>query len=304
MLDDNFKPMKGSPCIGAGTYEGIVWDKDLSGKYYKDPPTLGCYEVYDTISSFPINLLPVGGGSGTQSKIDLIDNYIQDGLIMMLDGKYNVGRNMHADSLTASNPWLDLTGNGFNGIPNETALFNSSGFVADGFSYFTIANGLNLQELLSQSESGYTIQVCCQFIPNTGKYLTPIALGGTGNESTAFAWLYMNSNAYRSSLFTTSYGGSINSTLSLTLQYDKAASKASIWSLDSRLVNVAPTNINAPSGDSYIGRVVYSNSTVDYVLPQYCYIHAIRIYNRSLAGQEIVNNAFVDKIRYNITVRR
>jgi hypothetical protein len=104
MLDDNFKPMKGSPCIGAGTYDGIVWDKDLSGKYYKDPPTLGCYEVYDTISSFPINLLPVGGGSGTQSKIDLIDNYIQDGLIMMLDGKYNVGRNMHADSLTASNP--------------------------------------------------------------------------------------------------------------------------------------------------------------------------------------------------------
>lgn len=212
--------------------------------------------------------------------------YAQNGLIMWLDGIDNAGIGVHETNPTT---WVDLTGNhtlvglGGLGIPSFT----------ENAAYFNSAQGLiaNSPLVIAAINSNQcTIEIV----------MFPIERGANTNNSFIVAGqsvrgfsIWDNNNnsvsgfSYRQEGYTAvSSGRRANELFRVILQGNKVMV---MYGTTKKIYN-----------DTHIGTVADDGVIIGAYT--YCYMYAVRIYNRVLTDEEIYYNALLDEKRFDIII--
>ena len=210
-------------------------------------------------------------------------NYIQDGLVLYLDGINNT-RNGHSDT---TNIWEDLSGNNNDyTLNNVEILKNSIKFLGNSDSYANLNN--NVIDIFGDTLfSERTVELVIK------PYITDVGVVLSGSEIAI--------GIYRSKVITTISG--INR---YTFDLDNVTNLSSYsvkYTKDSVLLKRDNVSIQSGSADYWES----SKTLVSYIgkrpsgsLPYNGEVMAIRVYNRVLTDEEIENNFKIDKIRYGI----
>lgn len=213
-----------------------------------------------------------GGGGGATT-----DNYIQDGLIFMLDG-LNKGTN--------DGNWVDLVGGML--FTNYGAIENDKGFIFNGEQYMLGQSGV-VYDITT-----YTIEVCIKpFEKSNWVLCTPSVNGYFEGFSVCFSdkgpyMHYSKENREGYELPSTEIDAlsiSMNTSLGygnlieLTSKGKNSFSDRNVWVLGGRTGYPTPTT----------PRSLFNGE-----------IYAVRIYNRTLNAEEMLNNQLVDNERFEL----
>ena len=222
-------------------------------------------------------------------------NYIQDGLILHLDGINNT-RNGHSDTTTV---WEDLSGNNYDFNKLESALeakWSKNSYVGD-----KKFRTLFLNNPILKNEDECTVEVCydvpkfedydwvfCNRNVNQPPNGFQFVIGSTGRSITIF---YNNSiyNYYKNivDLNRRTMGFSIDSN---TVIFTDNANFYTEITKDGIVKKITDRNIySIGSGYPWTGASLYTFNGN---------IYSIRIYNRKLSEDELRNNYEVDKERF------
>ena len=208
-----------------------------------------------------------------------VNPYITDGLIIMLDEKWNIGGGKFSDTATK---WIDLSGNG-----NDVDVDLTQASWEDGFLKVTgttctrdeeITNIATLEVLFRDSSSS-------EYPNNKGSYFV---LGEMKGPSCLW---YEHLAAGAKKLYTSF---SIN-TEGLVCRY-QLASRSFTYNPRAYYVNGTSKSIYmAPNGlDDAVGCKAVA------VASHYIEIYHIRAYSRALTAEEIAHNYSIDRARFNL----
>lgn len=199
-------------------------------------------------------------------------NYIQDGLVLCLDG---------VDKGGSDGVWTSLV-DGYEFTPNNTSMLAELGKVVfDGSSYLINASfqcplysSATLEIVLKRNNSGSVV-----FCPIAGS--SKIAAGFFGSR--LFTKIYSNGNSYELPV------SSVKTSISLK-------SDACFYNGESKSIMSSTDYIVTNGNSNYIGCRYNSGITSIFSGEIYC----IRIYSRQLTTDEILQNYEVDKKRFGL----
>ena len=270
------------------------------------------------------NYNPEDPSNGSETTSSLVNSYITNGLVVLLNGEYNDGIT-HSNS---SNVWKDLSGNGNNATLSGFDFNDESGWIYNGL-HFTGKEYVALDNLI---KSDMTIEVVVKFDTITDSdateqsVLSCINSGGAGivfnqlnstsvskrgkfsfdvytkNESNPVSSVVLNDNIVQANKIY-SVSGSVGK-MELVLDGDKRFAEETT----AQLLSVNGNVDGIPFNDEYLTPASGSNFTIggnplagagantQFKGTIYC----IRIYDRALTEEEIKENYKIDKQKYGI----
>lgn len=262
-------------------------------------------------------------GATTGTTTSLVNSYITNGLVLLLNGEYNDG-STHSNS---ANVWKDLSGNGNNATLSGFDFNDESGWIYNGL-HFT---GKEYVALKDFDTSEFTIEVVAKFdtITDTNtpeqSVLSCKNNGGAGivfnqlnstniSKRGKFSFDVYTSNAENSMSSVVmdktivqankiySVSGSVGK-MSLTLGGDNFAyeTNAQLIGVNGEVEGISFNNtyLKPASGSTFIiggNPLAGAGADTQFKGTIYC----IRIYDRALTEEEIKENYKIDKQRYGI----
>ena len=238
--------------------------------------------MYDTVSGQLFENSGTGSfivGPDSQEQptpIPAPEEYVNDGLVLWLDG-INIG--------SVRNKWVDLAGGHI--FTNNNATFNTaSGFVSfnGSNSYFENStfsppsSDVGTIEVVYESKSGLN-SAGIIFMPKSENSTPCIAFGYNGSGK------YVWSTKSGKTMYNASTSGSIS------------ISKSGAYNNGYEMVAGTNTYWSGSDSNNYIGK---RGSGTSYYF--YGNIYCIRIYNRQLTKEEVLNNLAVDNQRFNLGI--
>ncbi len=222
------------------------------------------------------------------------DDYIQDGLIAMYDGKNNTGLG-HDDT---SKVWVDLSGNGHDGTIIGNINWNDDSLSFDGTNNAVNLGRINLQDI--------TIEIVLidesTDSNNYASYISNFETGGYGIEKRLdfnkkiFMSVFVNSDY---TLIYTKDNFVANKKISLSGSY--SSNKMKLYQLGVLQQESSTTgSLGMPKNDTVmmIGANPYGEIPTEGRLKGKVY--SVRIYNRALSEEEVKQNYTVDKVRFGL----
>ena len=222
------------------------------------------------------------------------DDYIQDGLIAMYDGKNNTGLG-HDDT---SKVWVDLSGNGHDGTIIGNINWNDDSLSFDGTNNAVNLGRNNLQDI--------TIEIVLidesTDSNNYASYISNFETGGYGIEKRLdfnkkiFMSVFVNSDY---TLIYTKDNFVANKKISLSGSY--SSNKMKLYQLGVLQQESSTTgSLGMPKNDTVmmIGANPYGEIPTEGRLKGKVY--SVRIYNRALSEEEVKQNYTVDKVRFGL----
>lgn len=247
-----------------------------------------------TTSGSSVTVTPTGVGSITlnasynsltASKQITINTYIQDGLVFNLDG-INKGVN--------EGKWTDLVGGVQWTNYNAISLNN-------GWSFANGAYMLDNGTMSSYSFANCTVEMCIDSNTSNSTYF--IFVGAGARLSGCFVQSYRSKSWFTIKPTTESItrgalsvSPTISGTGKFTISITGKTNGRGYWNgVEKSIDNVA----YSAASTAIIGKRI-SSTTSDSEFPFTGTIHSIRIYNRILSNEEMLNNQIVDNIRFNL----
>lgn len=222
------------------------------------------------------------------------DDYIQDGLIAMYDGKNNTGLG-HDDT---SKVWVDLSGNGHDGTIIGNINWNDDSLSFDGTNNAVNLGRINLQDI--------TIEIVLidesTDSNNYASYISNFETGGYGIEKRLdfnkkiFMSVFVNSDY---TLIYTKDNFVANKKISLSGSY--SSNKMKLYQLGVLQQESSTTgSLGMPKNDTVmmIGANPYGEIPTEGRLKGKVY--SVRIYNKALSEEEVKQNYTVDKVRFGL----
>lgn len=218
------------------------------------------------------------------------DDYIQDGLIAMYDGKNNTGLG-HDDT---SKVWVDLSGNGHDGTIIGNINWNDDSLSFDGTNNAVNLGRIDLQDITMEIvlvDEGSTNNVTYVANYETGGYgLSRYLKNGLTMEA------YINSKVsfiYSKNAFVT------NKKYSLSGSY--SGNKLKLYELG---VLQSQSDLSGSLGMPEKNTVMMIGANPKDKNPTEYYlrgkVYSVRIYNRALSEEEVKQNYTVDKVRFGL----
>ena len=202
-------------------------------------------------------------------------DYVQDGLVLMLDGIQNV-RGWHS---TSTNVWEDLSGNN-NDLTLENVVSNSNNMYLDGI------------KSKVYSEKALDV-VSVEMVLELEEKNDFVYIASFGNNSKSMAWSPVSDKGFSLGHQKKKYFvENLYKKNSISVQYNP----------DLLYLNSEKLNNNLPI-ESWAGPSSYPIAFGFYGNNGYRMkgkIYSIRIYNRALTEDEVKNNYIVDKARFGI----
>lgn len=222
------------------------------------------------------------------------DDYIQDGLIAMYDGKNNTGLG-HDDT---SKVWVDLSGNGHDGTIIGNINWNDDSLSFDGTNNAVNLGRINLQDI--------TIEIVLidesTDSNNYASYISNFETGGYGIEKRLDFNKKIFMSAFINSDYTLIYTKDnfvANKKISLSGSY--SSNKMKLYQLGVLQQESSTTgSLGMPKNDTVmmIGANPYGEIPTEGRLKGKVY--SVRIYNRALSEEEVKQNYTVDKVRFGL----
>ncbi len=218
------------------------------------------------------------------------DDYIQDGLIAMYDGKNNTGLG-HDDT---SKVWVDLSGNGYDGTIIGDINWNDDSLSFNGTTNAVALTRMDLKDITME------IVLVDEGSTNNVTYVANYEKGGYGlsrySKNGLTMEAYINSKVsfiYSKNAFVT------NKKYSLSGSY--SGNKLKLYELGI-LQNQSDLSgsLGMPQNDTVmmIGANPGDKNPTEYYLKGKVY--SVRIYNRALSDEEVKQNYTVDKVRFGL----
>lgn len=218
------------------------------------------------------------------------DDYIQDGLIAMYDGKNNTGLG-HDDT---SKVWVDLSGNGHDGTIIGNINWNDDSLSFDGTNNAVNLGRIDLQDITMEIvlvDEGSTNNVTYVANYETGGYgLSRYLKNGLTMEA------YINSKVsfiYSKNAFVT------NKKYSLSGSY--SGNKLKLYELG---VLQSQSDLSGSLGMPEKNTVMMIGANPKDKNPTEYYlrgkVYSVRIYNKALSEEEVKQNYTVDKVRFGL----
>ena len=235
-------------------------------------------------------------------------DYVQDGLVLLIDGIENDGFGVHSDSVSV---WKNLA---TSGIMSDVSLSGDYSTESNNMRMNHLAvdnmtsNGIGRCNVLS-AFSTKTIEVCSSgFVPNwvsdrnrkNAFFCYPNTFGAlyynVGNISKNFIIIALYTTRVDSGFLNSGEPNfpveqcqnfrtiSYNSSKSLVVDQEDLSSRVTI----------------STSSDMYFGEVELFNRSSDWSRPFNGKIHCMRVYDRNLTAEEMIVNQAIDKARFNL----
>ena len=223
-------------------------------------------------------------------------DYVQDGLITMLDGEWNVGEGVHE---TSPQTWIDISGNGndFDVVNNSVfgrdhAIVSGTGF-ATGQTFSLAPTMKHVEVVVERDDAGSGI----------GVVFTQRNPGGRGGGYADFYFFWRPDGKVEIGAYDLSNPSYIG-----TAVYCK---KGSAFSVGSRYaisfgdgkIYVNGSEITGAIGASILnigGNFIASSSSATSGYLWTGKIYSIRYYNRVLTDAELAANYAIDKARFDL----
>ena len=207
------------------------------------------------------------------SSEDPINQYVTSGLVIWLDGIKNTrnGRN------TSSTKWEDLSGNGYD------CTYYSSKTLGDN--YCIPNGGMAIAKSLTISDS-YTMEIVLKSIPNSDSTQMIAAQGSSARHT---MWISKPGNVV--------FGAGSNN--AYNIPYGDLVSEVNTCVSTGYLNGSAYTFTVGGGSWSSAAKTrlfAYTSNTNYKTISR---IYALRVYNRALSANEILQNYNADKIRFN-----
>ncbi len=244
----------------------------------------------------------------------LVGNYVQDGLVVLLDGEKNVGTS-HSNN---SDIWKDLSGNDNNATLSDFEFSDKSGWIYNGLKF----TGKEYVELKDFDFEEYTIEIVAKLENLDNEVVTEQSLISNLNDG-GYGILYAQQNNLDDAK-----KGRIGFEAYKTKEEE--ADISSVYS-DNEAIENKIYSISITMGDDGLGGIkqlytengIIKGTTLDGTpkdsatgtkltlgakpyagvipIPQFVgTIYSVRVYNRALTEEEISKNFDVDKEKYNI----
>ena len=234
--------------------------------------------------------------------IKVTDSYVEDGMVLYLDGINNTGEGDSKHS-TSTTVWKDLSGNG-----NDAILQNiSQGDEESGWGANCLQlDGINDYAKIADSETMKPIDQTIEIVVNrTGEAPGNKDASKRGIIFVRWYGYTVELNKIENNAFTVSYGRAdggylksneklnLNKTYHIGATYEKKLQKIYFNSNYENEKKVEPMGYGGTMNETWIGN--YNNATFTKAN-----VYAIRMYNRALTEEELQHNYNIDKVRYNI----
>lgn len=214
---------------------------------------------------------------------DWKSDYVQDGILMWLDGEHNSVDGAHDSNLVT---WIDQSGNGYDWNLGGTFEVGSKYIGVSGSGYGGLIDGKNMppspqfcEIVLSKSGS----------IGNGGY---EFIYGGYGNANSPHTNVFLVRKGADSLTF-----GNVNAANGVVPRLN---GKTTYYNSDLYVNNQKTANTNITDSWGKIGKWLFQ-----YELGGYKFagrLFALRVYNRTLTESEILRNFAADKKRFGIEV--
>lgn len=215
--------------------------------------------------------------------------YETEGLVLHYDGMYNGGLRIHNDNASVNKAlWKDLSGTLEDGVLTNFNYTSSSGWLNNGLKFDGINDFLISNNFTNLSI--FTAQVVLDIPTATTGAKTYIAFNnytqGTWQGSTQFSW-------WKSADFFWSFGRTNTKQLhTLVINVPNLSVMLKVNNNTSETITVPSANLSSIYNVSLSNLAGGNYNDFTY--------HSVRIYNRALTEQEILNNYEVDKIRFGL----
>lgn len=230
-----------------------------------------------------------------------VNNYSNNGLILMYDGINNGGIGVHNDNSSPNRGvWTDLSGNNNHGTLTSFGYTSTSGWSDNSLRFDGVDDVIELgNQLINLFKSSATIEITLKFDELAAR---DIIFGNYSGVSTGINWEKHTINQGRfywnGGLPDTQTAAIYNNTniMQTSLIFDRTNNKIKV------LVNSVErhSNIDSRYGtdtldytNAYIGRDIRTGETA-----LKGNIYNIRVYNRVLSSSEIMHNLLIDKLRF------
>lgn len=245
-----------------------------------------------------------GGGMPTAR------DYVQDGLVLLIDGIENSGFGVHLDNITS---WKNLS---TSGIMTDVSLSGD---------YSTENNHIRMNHLAVSNRTSNGIGRCDVVQPFSTKTIEVCSSGFVPNHVTdanrknaffsgpnTFGTLYFNvGNIDKNTeiaicLYTRRVDNAFIGIGAPNFIKENAAdfrtiSYNSSWSLVVDQEDLSSEVTLDTSSDMYSGVVELFNRSSDWYRPFNGKIHCMRVYDRNLTAEEMIANQAIDNARFNLT---
>jgi Tfp pilus assembly protein PilE len=206
-----------------------------------------------------------------------IASYIQDGLVLHLDGINNFGFG-HSNTTTV---WNDLSNE-----HNDVLSVNPSRWTNKSLDFITVSDILRTSKLITSSTLGKNITLEI-YLKSRELRLVQIGMDNSimlklRTSGTNPWW-----NAYPITIQSYSSQYTLNQQIRFAYRNNFTSSTADKW-LNTTKTSATVSNLNAVDKYFELGTTEYLNGE----------IYAIRLYNRALSDAEILNNYNLDIIRF------
>ena len=244
-------------------------------------------------------------GSGVPTARD----YVQDGLVLLIDGIENDGFGVHSDSVSV---WKNLA---TRGIISDVSLSGDYSIESNNIRMNHLAvdnrtsNGIGRCDVV-QPFSTKTIEVCSSgFVPN---HVTDAnRKNAFFSAPNTFGTLYFNTgnidraNNILISLYTTRVDRAFIGGIAPNFIKENAANFRTISYNSSESLVVDQEDLSSEvtidtSSDVYSGEVELFNRSSDWSRPFNGKIHCMRVYDRNLMAEEMIANQAIDKARFSL----
>lgn len=245
----------------------------------------------------------IGGGVPTAR------DYIQDGLVLLIDGIENDGFGVHSDSVSV---WKNLA---TSGIMSDVSLSGDYSIESNNIRMNHLAvsnktsNGIGRCDVV-QPFSTKTVEVCSSgFVPNHVTDANRKNAFFSGPNT--FGTLYFNvgnidrANKIIIALYTTRVDSAFIGVGQPTFHKENAADFRTISYNSSESLVVDQEDLSSKvtldtSSDMYSGEVELFNRSSDWYRPFNGKIHCMRVYDRNLTAEEMIANQVIDNARFNL----
>lgn len=248
-----------------------------------------------------------GAWAKTVGGVPTARDYVQDGLVLLIDGIENDGFGVHSDSVSV---WKNLS---TSGIMSDVSLSGDYSIESNNIRMNHLAvnnrtsNGIGRCDVV-QPFSTKTVEVCSSgFVPN---HVTDAnRKNAFFSAPNTFGTLYFNTgnieraNAIIIGLYTTRVDSGFTGSIGPVFHKENSADFRTISYNSSKSLVIDQEDLSSSvtistSSDMYSGEVELFNRSSDWSRPFNGKIHCMRVYNRNLTAEEMIANQDIDYLRF------
>ena len=215
------------------------------------------------------------------------DKYIKDGMMAWYDGIKNTNEGHSYDATT----WTDLTGNNLTGATINGTTWTQNGLLFDGSSN----NWVNMNSILMPKEDNFTLDITFSLNKYTNGTYMVLGQIDTSNLTNRTGLSYDNSIISLQNIGNTSTNVNYNYNLKFTEKINitivRNGNTFELWANGNKINEQTSSGAKISQINTILGKWG-SNHYFNGV------IYSLRVYNRNLSNEEVIQNYIIDKIRF------